>query len=262
MSRGHSSGGRSGGFSGGRSSGYRGSFGRSHTHVHFGTSFWWPAFLLGRSNHSKGNSDNSVEYKKVRNKKATAIVSGIFAALCVMFIVLALVNSFSNKYEKINATATSVYTNYEYGEKYFYTSYYFIYNGEEYSVESQLGWTQLPDIQPGKETEENISKNYLGKTFYIYVSKSNPYIIYEVEGISDIPSTNVGYVMGAIITGIIALIIFIVGVNKYEIDKEAMAAKESLKKAAVPNNKRKCEYCGYLADADDAKCKSCGASLK
>lgn len=274
MSRGHTGGGRSGGFSGGsgvRSSGFR----SSHTSINFG--FWWPALFMGRRTSSSGDSSdasqNNVKYKKVRRHLPTLIVTGIFAALCIMFVVFACNHSFSREYTKVSAVVTTVDTDLQYDGYYWFTSYDFDFNGERISVESQLSWSMLEGVPESagtfagdplnnSELMEIVNEKYIGHSFDIYVKNSDPYIIYEIEGRGEIPSTNAGYIAGAVIMGVIGLIIALVGINKYEVDKEAMATIEAQKTTVVPDGKCRCAYCGALNDKDINKCTTCGAPLK
>ncbi|MBQ8468440.1 MAG: zinc ribbon domain-containing protein [Clostridia bacterium] len=267
MSRGSSSISGGGGFSGGSSH----SGGGYHSSGNGGlfTGLLIGSLLSRRSGGSSGdssgeNNSDGIKYKKVRNQRATLIVSGVFLAITVLFVVLSIVFRFSAVYDTISATATDYDYRYDYdqGRSYYYTTYEFTYGGRDYSIESKIGWTKLENMEGKTYTEENINTYYLHKNYEIFVKKSNPFEIYEVEAKGDMPSTNLIYIFFAIFFGIVTVIVYLAGINKYEIDQEYLAEKKKMEEEKMPEGKRKCGYCGGIIDASSNKCPHCGASTK
>ena len=247
-----------------RSSSYRPSSYRSSS---YRSSFSWPIFINTTNSSSELEQViPSKKYKKVRNKKATLIVGLIFACLFVLFFSLALANNNERSYGTIIGTATVVDSAYMYGDKYYYTTYNFVLDGKEYSTESQIGWTQLPDIPIGKEDDiDYVLQYYLGKQFELYYLKDNPYVIYEIEeGLENLPSQNSGYIIGSIFMFIVAVSIFAIGINRTEEDTEYAKEYERLlqEQELKRENKLLCKYCGTKVDKDIHKCPSCGAPVK
>lgn len=262
-SRGRSSNSRGGSFGGSRSGGGSSfgssrsySSGRRYSSSNLGFII---GAMLGRDYASQGesvevkptNNQPAVKYKKVRNKKATATTCLILGAITIVFIALSICG-FNMQYGRVAGTVESVYTRYEYGEKYYYTSYEYVVDGRVYSAESQSGWTLLPDP----------IDIYIGGQYELYYKKSNPYIIYEIEDKENIPTNKNFYILLAVMFGITTVCIAVAGIGKYEIDKEHLEAQEKLNKQKVPNGKKLCEYCGNISDANKDKCQSCGAPLK
>lgn len=263
MSRGRSSlggGSRGGGFS-------RGGGSRSHGGIHFGGGLNWiiPAMLLSKSTNSGGQNDNNnnepvYKYKKVRNKKATAITAIILAVACALCIALSVCFRFDAVYTQTTAVVTGCVEEYDYDDMcyYLYTSYKFEVDGQIYKVQSKSGWTQLPDGIKFKDWQTE----YYGKEYQIYYKNSDPYQIWEIEAKEYIPDNSSIYVTFAVILGIICIIICAVGINKYELDSELMEQQAEIKSKILPDGKVKCSYCGTIVDKETNKCPSCGASVR
>jgi rubrerythrin len=256
MSRGSASlgGSRGGGFGGGHSggSGIRGGGGG-------GNALGWliAGAIIGSHRRSGGNPppaggnggggpqpNNGVQYKLVRDNKKTNIIGSIFAAVCLMFIVLSLVFSFNNVYGLTQGVATDNHPDYQ-GYR---TDYTYTVDGETYNeVLSKLQFQEPADI---------------GETYDIYYKKSDPTIIYEAEGKSLIPSPNAIYIVFAVIFGIITLFIFLGGVRKRVVDEELTQRQEKINQNVVADGKARCYYCGVLMDEGASKCPNCGAPRK
>jgi hypothetical protein len=198
---------------------------------------------------SGGNSptpqpNNSVQYKLVRDNKKTNIIGTIFAAVCLMFIILSIVFSFNNVYGLTQGVATDNHPDYQ-GYR---TDYTYTVDGTTYNeVLSKLQFQEPADI---------------GEIYDLYYKKSDPTIIYEAEGKSLIPSTNAIYIVFAVIFGIITLFIFVGGVRKRVVDEELTQRQEKINQNIVPAGKARCRYCGTLMDAGASKCPNCGAPRK
>ena len=267
MSRGSSSlggGGFSGGFSSGRSTG---SYGGSHS-SHSSGSGLLSGLIIGsllsrRSGGSSGSSSGGGQssnpmYKRVRNQKATLITCAIMLAIAITFIVLAVVFRFDAVYAQTGGVAT------DYDRKfgYYYTTYEFTVDGNEYSVESKVGWTKLENMEGKAYTPENIDTYYLHKTYQIFYKKADPYTIYEIEARSDMPSTNALYIFLAVFFGFVTIVTYAVGVYKLEIDPAYVEEQKRQEEAKQMEGKRKCPYCGTIMDAKETKCPNCGSSTK
>ena len=252
-----------GGFSSSRSYGgsssYRGNYSSSRSYgSSYGSGYglgYLLGILTGKSSNNNASEDsqttNGVEYKRVRNKKTTTIVSVILGAITAFFIVMAIFG-FGFKYGTVMGTVESVYDVYMYGERYYFTSYRYEVDGRVYSAESQSGWTMLPEPE----------STYIGSEYELYYEKDDPYIIYEVEDRSNIPSGEVIYQFFAIVFGIATVCVAVVGIGKQEIDQEHIKAQEQIAKQTMPEGKRRCAYCQSIIDEDGDKCPNCGAPLK
>ena len=252
MSRGRSMsrGGGSRGFSSGsRSSSSFRSSGSSYRGSRSSVGFHW-VFPMSVSSSGKSYSfgksqiaeESNVKYKAVRNKKATIAVCSVLAVFLIMLIYCAYITG----YGTVMGKAVSYDEYYSFGETYYYTSYEYTVDGKEYSAESQLGWTNLYPM---------------GYEYELYYSRSNPYEIYEVEGKSDLPNGQYGFVFFAIVVGVVLIVIAITGVKKYVVDEAATQAYQKEQEMKLPEGKTRCKYCGSVSEETESKCPSCGAPL-
>ena len=253
----------SGGFSGSRSYGgsrsYRGSYSGSRSYGSSYGSGYGLGYLLGilsgkSSNDStseESQTTNGVKYKRVKNKKATTIVSVILGAITAFFIVMSIFG-FGFRYGTVMGTVESVYDVYMYGEKYYFTSYRYEIDGRVYSAESQSGWTMLPEPE----------STYIGSEYELYYEKDDPYVIYEVEDKANMPSAEGIYQFFAVVFGVATACVAFIGIGKQEIDQEHIKAQEQIAKQTMPEGKRRCEYCQSIIDENGDKCPNCGAPLK
>ena len=274
-----------GGFSGGHSGGFSG----GHSHSHSSGNGLLTGLIVGSllSRNSSGSSSSGSsrtpvdptqggKYRKVKNKTLTYVISAIFLALTILFVGLSIAFRFENVYVLVSAKAvkcevdTSSST---YSHKYYYTSYNFTtLNGENmFGVRSQISWDGLDDLDPADNpySEDQINEIYLKKSsgyrdLNIYYLKSNPSIIYDeaAKVYDEIPSKNGVFIFFAVICGIVTLLVFFVGISKYELNPEYVREQTRLEKQKVPQGKRRCSYCGSVFDEKEDKCPDCGASQK
>ena len=178
----------------------------------------------------------------MRNQKATIIASSIFLAITIAFIVLSIVFRFDAVYGKVYGTYVPPA---EERNGYYYSSYKYTVDGVEYNRQSKVGWTLLEPIDAE-----------------LYYLKSDPNVIYETEAKSDMSSTNGLYIFLAVLFGIITIVIYAGGINKYQLDPAYVEEQKRQEEAKQMEGKRKCPYCKSIMDASENKCPNCGASMK
>lgn len=262
-SRGHSSNsgrGHTGGYGGGhggRPMGGPGGFGPRPYHGH-GSSmsdFVLSAYVAKRLFDGDGTSGSGEKttvnkYRRVKNKVATKIVSGIFYALTVVFIILAIF-SVDITYGKVTGIVESFDIIPRMGENYYFTSYHYVVNDKEYSAESQSGWSKLPES----------AETYIGSEYELYYKRTDPYIIYEIEDRANLPTSVVLYSFVAIFTLVFGFMFTKYGIWKTVENPQWQKQQEAIKEKQELDGRSRCKYCGTIADANDKKCPSCGASL-
>ena len=196
--------------------------------------------------------ENQVQkYKKVRNKKATAIVSAILGIITLVFIILSAC-AVDISYGKVMGTVVrKPYERDEWGEKYYYSSYKYKVDGKTYSSESNVGWTMLPDP----------IEVYVGNQYELYYKRRNPYDIYEVEYKENIPSSKEEFMAIAVIFALATIITACVGFRKNEINPEWQEEQKRIEEQNQMMGKKRCEYCSNITEDDNAKCPQCGAPL-
>lgn len=250
MGRGASGvGGGSRGFSSG--GGFRPSGGHHHTSVHVHSGGFWNGLMFGSLMSSRKSSSgeaiaSNVKYKKTRNKPATFILGAIFLALCVVCIVCANIYT----YKTTDATVVSYRAQEDYPFRY-YATYTYTIKGQQYTTESQV-WFEYDGQNP-----ENIEAYKIGTTQRIKYKNTEPTIVYEIEGSDYIEGDFgvAGWVIGVIL-GVVAVMIFVFGVNKVEaIEQPATEATG----AKLEDGQVRCKYCGGILGKDDDYCGSCGA---
>ncbi len=263
-SRGHSSnsghghtGGGYGGGHGGRPMGGHGGVG-PRPHYHHGGSmsdFVLSAYVAkklfdGDETYGSNEKPTAKKYHRVKNQVATKIVSGILYALTVVFIIMAIF-SVDITYGKVTGTVESYDLIPRMGENYYFTSYHYVVKDKEYSAESQSGWSKLP------ESEET----YIGSEYELYYKRTDPYIIYEIEDRANLPTAVVLYVFVAMFMLTFGLMCTKYGIWKTVENPQWQKQQEAIKEKNELGGKSRCKYCGTIANANDKKCPSCGASL-
>lgn len=207
---------------------------------------------LDRDSNSSTNSVLEIpKYKKVKNKKATAITSAIFGVLTILSIILS-VCAVSISFGKVMGTVEKVYSRKIFNETYYYTSYEYVVDSQTYYAESQTGWTMLPDP----------IHIYMGSQYELYYKKSNPYIIYEIEDKENLPTLKPVFLAFAFILGITTICILVIGVGKYQLNPEWVQAQKIAEDKEKMQGKKRCDYCASIMDENLNKCTSCGAPLK
>lgn len=248
----NSNGGSRGGFGGGRPHGVGFHHGGSSVSDFVISAFVAKKLFDGGVSQGESGEDYSVpRYKAVRNKVATAIVSGILFAITIA-LTLCAIFYVDVVYGKVMGTVESYEVRYEFGETYYYTNYQYTVKDKTYSAESGAGWTKLPES----------AETYVGSTYELYYKRTNPYVIYEIEDKENLPETWIVFMVLGLFSLSFGILVYKNGINKYVENPQWKKEQEERKQKQSLGGKSKCDYCGTLVGDGKDKCPSCGASIK
>lgn len=239
--RGHSS--HSGGSHGGGSHGSGGFHGGGWRRPYGGrTIITGPIFFGNRDYSDEAEHKEPTPEEKRRMAKHAKTVGIVCACFAALFIILSIF-AINITYGKTVGTVVS----YEKIGDYYYTTYRYEINGQEYITESQTGWTNLP--APADE--------YIGQEYELYFRRIGTYEIYEIEDGPNLQTYRPLFLFATFIFGVIALI----NLLQFNTLKHELSGAESVAVSQEPKVKGKCSYCGAKNKEDSAKCDNCGAPL-
>ena len=238
MSRGRSS---SGGSRGSSSSGSRGSSSWSSR----GRSSW-SSSRSASTIHRSGNR-TTIIYSDGSHGSSGSGSPVIAWIVGIMFIIVGIglffgsIGTFSQSFKYDEVSATCIENDYYGG--WYYTTYRYYINGNEYISESNQGW---------EEPER------LNKVVTIYYEKDNPYEISE-ENPADASGAGIMFVCSLVTIGLGALPIVIAVKSKKSSSQVSSDESEQTPQVETKPEFNVCPYCGSKYDLTATSCPKCGA---
>lgn len=239
MSRGRSS---SGGSRGSSSSSSRGSSSWSSR----GRSSWSSSSRSTSTIHRSGNRttiiySNSSYGSSGSGGSVGAWILGILFIMVGIGLFFGSIGTFAQsfKYDEVGATCIEN----DYDGVWYYTTYRYYVNGNEYVSESNQGW-EFPEVKGAHVT--------------IYYEKNNPYEISE-ENPADAGAAGIMFFCSLVTIGLGALPIIITVKNKKRSSQVSSAESEPAPPVESKPEFNVCQYCGGKYDITATSCPKCGA---
>ncbi len=225
MGRGFSSSGR------GSSSSGRGFSSGGHSHSHHGRSHSHTTVVVGNSYYGGGYSSGG------SSTIGYIVLIVMLFLFGFMFGYVGIDNILEGfKYDTVQAVCVDNTQSYGY----YYTTYEYTINNEDYKSRSDVGW-QFPEE--------------IGATVEIYYEKDNPRNITEEKPVGT--AAYISAIVGVVLCGAaVAVIVYVV-----KLKKKAKNAEDSATVSATPKT-IKCAYCGKVLSSSNQTCPNCGGGYR